>query len=475
MENLSKNNKNNIILNPPLLLNNSSKGINYQDYINQVNENKINEHNEIKGTNKINQNFAPMFMNSFYTNMLRYNLLYKNKNNYFKPISTQVNSLLLDFNKELSKENMTKEKQNITKNNNKIKKYNFEPLIKKLESQEDERFKKSRFLQFIKDINSNKLIINDEKNIIEKNPNYKNDEIDENNFNNDDKEINELEDLLNKVKLHMDNSREDLAKSILEQIFDNSKIKMKENKNYLEKAYLFMILCYFNENEDLLGISLIIDLLYIITEDNNNSSRTIINDKKYLSKEYIEKINQRDFDITDKKQYDNYINNRIKIHEEIENYIKNIIIENKKEDYNQLILLLYGLILYLNEKYNDAEQIFNQLIILDNSNYFYYNTLGVIYANQKKYDEAISFYKKALEINQKYPKCLINFGVLLSNKGEYKESSKYLISALKIFDDIPEGWNYLLANIIELNQDDLICEINNRNLKNIEDILINKK
>ena len=475
MENLSKNNKNNIILNPPLLLNNSSKGINYQDYINQVNENKINENNEIKGTNKINQNFAPMFMNSFYTNMLRYNLLYKNKNNYFKPISTQVNSLLLDFNKELSKENMTKEKQNITKNNNKIKKYNFEPLIKKLESQEDERFKKSRFLQFIKDINSNKLIINDEKNIIEKNPNYKNDEIDENNFNNDDKEINELEDLLNKVKLHMDNSREDLAKNILEQIFDNSKIKMKENKKYLEKAYLFMILCCFNENEDLLGISLIIDLLYIITEDNNNSSRTIINDKKYLSKEYIEKINQRDFDITDKKQYDNYINNRIKIHEEIENYIKNIIIENKKEDYNQLILLLYGLILYLNEKYNDAEQIFNQLIILDNSNYFYYNTLGVIYANQKKYDEAISFYKKALEINQKYPKCLINFGVLLSNKGEYKESSKYLISALKIFDDIPEGWNYLLANIIELNQDDLICEINNRNLRNIEDILINKK
>ena len=136
-------------------------------------------------------------------------------------------------------------------------------------------------------------------------------------------------------------------------------------------------------------------------------------------------------------------------------------------------MLLYGLILYLNEKYKDSEEIFNQLIILDKNNYFYYNTLGVICSNEKKYEDSLKFYKKAIEINTEYPKCLINLGVLLSNKGEYKESSKYLISALKIYEDIPECWNYLLTNIIELNEDDLIYDINNRNLKNIEKLFEN--
>ena len=60
--------------------------------------------------------------------------------------------------------------KNNTENKNDTE-YNFIPLIKELESQEDERFAKSRFLKFIKDINSKKLIINKEKNIIEENQN----------------------------------------------------------------------------------------------------------------------------------------------------------------------------------------------------------------------------------------------------------------------------------------------------------------
>ena len=276
----------------------------------------------------------------------------------------------------------------------------------------------------------------------------------------------------------MNYSREDLAQNILEQIFDNSKITLKENKQYLIKAYHFLILCYFNENEDLLAICTIIDLLYlIINEDNNNEKNkyTYLYDEKYVTKEYIEKINQRNFDITDKEKYNNYIDSKQKINEEIVNYIKNIIITNNNENYNQTLLLLYGLTLYLNEKYTDAESAFNQLIILDSNNYFYYNTLGAIYANQKKYEDAIKCYKKAIELNKKYPKCLINLGVLLLNKGEYKDSCRYLIDGLKIFDDIPEAWNYLLSNVIELDEEDLIYDINNKNLENIENSLFKNK
>ena len=271
---------------------------------------------------------------------------------------------------------------------------------------------------------------------------------------------------------YMDYSREDLALNILEKIMDDSLIKLDKNKNYLLKAYIYLIICHLNSNEELLGISFIIDLLNLIKEENNESS--IEYNKKYLEKEFIEKINRRDFDICNKDEYEQYEYNKNKIREETENLIKNKIMTNNDETFNETLLLLYGLILYLNENYIEAEGAFEQLIILNDQNYFYYNILGAINANQNKYEDAIKYYKKALEINNNYPKCLINYGVLLSNQGKYEESCRYIISALKIFEDIPEGWNHLLTNVIELNDEELICEINDRNLLNIEKNLYKK-
>ena len=467
MEFFSKNENNNILHSSSFILKNKNLEYSIND-INDINIGKKDiisiSSNIIRNTNEKNNSLMSKNLYFTYSNMFGYM-------NYSKPMSTRVNSLLIDFNKELSKNySQNKEKEPTLKNQySNINHNNYEPLIKKLESIEDERFKQSRFLQFIKDINSNKLIINEEKNIIENNINYINDEQNEENS----KEKNELEELVNEAKKYMNYSREDLAKNILETIFDNSNIKIKENKKYLQESYILLIICYLNENEDLLGISLIMDFFNLINEennDNNDINYKYLHGHKYLEKDYINAINQRNFDIIDKKLYDNYMSNKIKIHEEIENYIKNKIITNNSESYNEIFLLLYGLILYLNEKYKESEEIFNQLIILDNNNYFYYNILGVICTNEKKYEDSLKYYRKAIEINSEYPKCLINIGVLLSNKGEYEESSKYLISALKIYEDIPECWNHLLTNIIELDKDEFICEINNRNLKNIEQI-----
>ena len=483
MENHIKK-SNNTFFNSTSFLNKNNSGLNYEEYIYQKNNQNTKNLNTTK--NNAENKFIPRLnMNSLYINMMLYNNfnMQRNKYNYFAPISQRTHSLLLELEKdnktEETEENneILNENKNINNNKYSINSNNFEPLIKKLESQEDERFKKSRFLQFIKDINSNKLIIDEENNIIKQNPNYNEDEKEENkNDNSDDSNINEFEDLLNQIKTYMNYSREDLAKNLLEQIFNNSKIKLKENQKYLEKAYLFLILCYLNESEDLLSISIMIDLLYIISDENDEKDKyKFLYEEKYLSKEFIEKVNQRNFDITNKEEYNNYINNKQKIHEEIENYIKHKIVINNNENYNQLLLLLYGLILISNEKYSEAQNIFNQLTILDETNYFYYNTLGVVCVNQKNFESAIKFYKKALKINSKYPKCLINLSVLLLNKGQYKESCKFLISALKIYNDIPDAWNYLLSNVIELNEEDLIYDINNKNLENVEKTLFDNK
>jgi len=397
--------------------------------------------------------------------MLRYNYI---KNSLYPNNNKRINSLLLDFNKEL-KEEYEKNENNKINDNNATNTYNFSPLIKKLESQEDERFTKSRFLKFIKDINSNKLIINEEKNTLEENQNIINNIEKENSVKESD--INELEELLKEAKKYMNYNREDLAINILETIFDNSLIKLEENKNYLLKAYTYIIICYLNMNEFLISISFIVDLLDLIKEEKNKRNAS----NKYLEKEFIDKINRRDFDIGDKEEYEKYELNKDKIKKEIENYIKNIIITNNKKEYNEILLLLYGLILYFNENYSEAEEAFKQLILLNETNYLYFNISGVINANQKKYEDAIKYYKKALELNKEYPKCLINYGVILSNQGKIKESCHYIISALKIFEDIPEAWNLLLSNVIELDEEELICEINNRELINVENRLFNKK
>jgi len=478
MEKIQKNEINNSFnLSLLININKNTQGISYENYLTQ---NKINNQNQTNN-NALNHNknqnkpHFSMNMNSLYFNMLRYNFF---NNNLPYNTNTRISSLLVDFNNELKSE-YDKENKNykVEIKNNPEKKinteYDFTPLIKKLESQEDERFSKSRFLNFIKDINSNKLIINEEKNIIEENPNYINNKNNENkNDINNQNEKNELEELLNEAKKYMDYSREDLALNILEKIMDDSLIKLDKNKNYLLKAYIYLIICHLNSNEELLGISFIIDLLNLIKEENNESS--IEYNKKYLEKEFIEKINRRDFDICNKDEYEQYEYNKNKIREETENLIKNKIMTNNDETFNETLLLLYGLILYLNENYIEAEGAFEQLIILNDQNYFYYNILGAINANQNKYEDAIKYYKKALEINNNYPKCLINYGVLLSNQGKYEESCRYIISALKIFEDIPEGWNHLLTNVIELNDEELICEINDRNLLNIEKNLYKK-
>ena len=477
MDKLSKiENNNNVYFHPSSIFNSNriNDGISYENYLSSINKDNShicensNNNGKIKSITTLQNNQFSLNMNSLYMNMLRYNYI---KNSLYPNNNKRINSLLLDFNNELKEEYEKDEKNTINKinDNNATNTYNFSPLIKKLESQKDERFAKSRFLKFIKDINSNKLIINEEKNILEENQNVINNIEKENSVKVSD--INELEELLKEAKKYMNYNREDLAINILETIFDNSLIKLEENKNYLLKAYTYIIICYLNINEFLISISFIVDLLDLIKEEKNEQNIS----NKYLEKEFIDKINRRDFDIGDKEEYEKYELNKDKIKKEIENYIKNIIITNNKKEYNEILLLLYGLILYFNENYSEAEEAFKQLILLNETNYLYFNILGVINANQKKYEDAIKYYKKALELNKEYPKCLINYGVILSNQGKIKESCHYIISALKIFEDIPDAWNLLLSNVIELDEEELICEINNRDLINIENRLFNKK
>ena len=149
MEKIQKN-ESNILFNTSsnFILNKNLQGISYENYLNQ---NKKNNQSEIKRNittlHPVKNIPFSLNANSLYFNMLRYNFF---NNNYIPyNTNTRINSLLLDFNNELKNEYDKEDKktnnhsQNITENKINAE-YNFTPLIKKLESQEDERFAKSR-------------------------------------------------------------------------------------------------------------------------------------------------------------------------------------------------------------------------------------------------------------------------------------------------------------------------------------------
>jgi len=225
MDKLSKiENNNNIYFHPSSIFNSNriNDGMSYENYISSINKDNShifensNNNGKIKSITTLQNNQFSLNMNSLYMNMLRYNYI---KNSLSNNNNNRINSLLLDFNNEL-KEEYEKHEKNLDNKfnvNNATNTYNFSPLIKKLESQKDERFAKSRFLKFIKDINSNKLIINEEKNILEENQNIINNIEKENSVKESD--INELEELLKEAKKYMNYNREDLAINILETIF----------------------------------------------------------------------------------------------------------------------------------------------------------------------------------------------------------------------------------------------------------------
>ena len=108
MEYFTKNdNKNNLYNSSSFLLN--KKGTNYDYSKNEIN---INNKDKIKISNSILENNNN---NNEKNSLMNKSLYYTYTNifwfiNYTKPMSTIINSLLIDFNKELSKNSNEKEK-----------------------------------------------------------------------------------------------------------------------------------------------------------------------------------------------------------------------------------------------------------------------------------------------------------------------------------------------------------------------------
>jgi len=106
-------------------------------------------------------------------------------------------------------------------------------------------------------------------------------------------------------------------------------------------------------------------------------------------------------------------------------------------------------------KLNEAKELNKSLIREYPKNAFLYNTIGLIYFDEKNYNDALSSYKKGILINPKFAPLYNNLGNLHSFNKDYNEAEICFKKAIQLEKNNPESRNNLgnLYQDINKNQD----------------------
>ena len=105
-----------------------------------------------------------------------------------------------------------------------------------------------------------------------------------------------------------------------------------------------------------------------------------------------------------------------------------------------------GLIALKENKLNEAEEIFKNLIIKEPRNPKLIHFLGITYQLMNKIDEAIKNYKKTIEIEPDFAEAQKNLGNMFYKLGRIFEAEPFFKKTLEIEPNFTEATNIL--NII---------------------------
>ena len=123
-------------------------------------------------------------------------------------------------------------------------------------------------------------------------------------------------------------------------------------------------------------------------------------------------------------------------------------------------------------KVDEAEKIFEAVLLEDDQNtdafvswgVMYYN-LGLVYKDKERMDIARKKFEKALEIDPKNIKALFNLGLLYSAKKEFKMAGKYFLDVHQLEPERATAIQHLANISLELNDLDACREYSEKGLK----------
>jgi len=88
--------------------------------------------------------------------------------------------------------------------------------------------------------------------------------------------------------------------------------------------------------------------------------------------------------------------------------------------------------LFIENKFNEASKIYENLIKIDQTNFLLYGKLAISLINSNKIDKALNMLKKAIDINPLYDEGYFFYAIAFSKKGDYILSIKNFKKAIKI-------------------------------------------
>lgn len=115
---------------------------------------------------------------------------------------------------------------------------------------------------------------------------------------------------------------------------------------------------------------------------------------------------------------------------------------NKFSDSAQILNLL-GATLLRNNRFSEAKNVFEKLLLVVPGSASTYNNLGVLSKKQGKMEDAERFYKLAVENDHQYVMAHFNLGAVLSELGRFSEAKKHLQLAIQINPNLTEAYNNL--------------------------------
>jgi tetratricopeptide (TPR) repeat protein len=99
---------------------------------------------------------------------------------------------------------------------------------------------------------------------------------------------------------------------------------------------------------------------------------------------------------------------------------------------NKSFLMNYAFALNANERYKDAEEIYLQVLALDNNDFIGHFNLGIAYTNQNKFDQAELAYKKTININKLFESAYLNLSSIYLRTNRFEESKNTVEDLLTI-------------------------------------------
>ena len=114
------------------------------------------------------------------------------------------------------------------------------------------------------------------------------------------------------------------------------------------------------------------------------------------------------------------------------------------------ILFDEGTELFQNGNYNQANEIYDQILEITPNNISTLNMKGIAYSNMEMHSKSLKYFYKVLENDPDNTRALLGMGVGFGNLGEYSESLSYLEKADKIKPN-----NTVIQNYIEIIENTL--------------------